>query len=64
MISLVIIEVDDGLTIVEISPGESAAEAALAAGGVLVDAGPFHSYEEANDALDQLEPENQERAQD
>ena len=55
MISFAIIEIDDGFTIVEVLPGQSAEEAALGEGGVLVDEGPYESYEEANDAMDKLD---------
>ena len=60
MISFAVIEVEDGLTIVEVSPGQTAEDAAASARAVLVDPGPYRSYEEANDALDQLEMENEE----
>jgi hypothetical protein len=55
MPSFAIIEVDDGFEVIEVLPGQSAEDAAAAEGGVLVDPGPYSSYENANDALDQLE---------
>ena len=55
MVSFAIIEVEDGYTIVQVAPGQSPEEAALGEGGILVDAGPFDSYEEANDALSEFE---------
>lgn len=55
MVSFVIIEVDNGFTLVEILSGQSPEDVALSEGGVLVDDSPYESYEEANDALDQLE---------
>jgi hypothetical protein len=57
-----IIEVDDGLTIVQVMLGQSPEDAALAEGGVLVDPGPYDSFEEANDALDLLEVEDEDRS--
>ena len=57
-----IIEVEDGLTVIQVEPGQSPADAALAEGGVLMDPGPYDSYEEATDALDQLEVEDEERS--
>jgi len=60
MNSFAIMEIADGLTIVEVMPGQSAEDAALAGGGVLVDPGPYDSYEEATDALDQLEEGDEE----
>jgi hypothetical protein len=49
MVSLVIIELEDGLTVATVQPGQDPEEAAISQGGVLVDAGPFSSYEEAYD---------------
>jgi hypothetical protein len=57
MVSFAVIETKDGLTIVEVAPGQSPEDAALQQGGVLVDPGPYDSFEEANDALDQLAPD-------
>ena len=56
-----IIEVEDGLTIMQVAPGQSPDDAALAEGGELIDPGPYDSYEEANEALDQLEMEDEDR---
>ena len=60
MASFAVIEVADGLTVVDVATGESAEEVALSEGGALIDPGPFRSYEKANDALDQLEEEGEE----
>jgi hypothetical protein len=60
MISFAVIEVEDGLTIVEIPAGQSPEDAAITEGGTLVDPGPYHSYEDASDALDELEMESEE----
>lgn len=60
MVSFAVIEVDDGLTIIEVLPGQSAEEAAASQQGVLVDPGPYRSYEEANDALAELQAEDEE----
>jgi hypothetical protein len=63
MIRFAIIEMPDGLTVKELLPGQSPEDAAASQGGVLIDPGPFASYEEANDALVALEAEDgQERA--
>ncbi len=59
MVSFAVIEIDDGLTIVEVMPGQSPEDAALCEGGVLIDPGPYHSYEAASDAMDQWELENE-----
>lgn len=50
-----IAEVDDGYTVIEYGEDESAEEKAIANGGTLVDPGPFQSYEEACEALDEFE---------
>jgi hypothetical protein len=55
MPSYAIIEVDAGLTVVETHPGESAEEAAVRNAGLLVDPGPFPSYDDAYDAIVAME---------
>ena len=50
-----LIEVDDGYTVIQFSEEESADDAAWREGGSMVDPGPYLSYEEAYDALEQLE---------
>jgi hypothetical protein len=59
MIQFAIIELADGLTVVELQPGQTAEDAAAGQGGVLVDPGPYPSYEEANDALIDLQAEDE-----
>jgi hypothetical protein len=60
MISFAIIELEDGLSVVEVEPGQSPEDAAVKEGGVLVDPGPYANYEEACDALDALEVDDEE----
>jgi hypothetical protein len=55
-----IIETDDGLTVAEMAPDATAEEAAVAHDGVLVDPGPYNSFEEAYDALLELSREDEE----
>ena len=55
MTSLAIIETDDGFQVIEVMPDQSPEDAAVAEGGELVDPGPFESFDEAVEALDQLE---------
>ncbi len=55
-----IIELEDGLSIAEVKPGQTAEDAAVEEGGTLVDAGPFPSYEDALDGLADLEEEDEE----
>jgi hypothetical protein len=47
----VIIETDDGLTVAEVAAESNADEAATVSGGVLVDAGPYKSFDDAYDAM-------------
>jgi hypothetical protein len=60
MVEFAIIEVDDGLTIVELQAGELVEEAAVRNGGTLVALEPYPSYEEALDALADFEEETDE----
>jgi hypothetical protein len=50
-----IVELDDGFQVIEVLAGQSPAEAAIAVGGELADAGLYPSYEDATEALDRLE---------
>jgi hypothetical protein len=59
MVDFAIIEVEDGLTVVELQPGQDPEDAAVKSGGVLVDPGPYPSYEEAMDALADFEIEDE-----
>ncbi len=59
-VSYAIIEVEDGLTVAEIRPGESAEDAAARQQGSVVDPGPYDSYEAAGDAVCELEGEGME----
>jgi len=60
MVDFAIIELADGLTVVELQPGQKPEDAAASQAGVLVDPGPYSSYEEANDALIILQSEDEE----
>jgi len=46
-----IIETDAGMTIIELQPGVSLEDTALKYRGVVVDPGPYESYDEACDAM-------------
>ncbi len=52
-----ILESDEGWTIAEMLPERTADEVAGQIGGVVIDPGPYDSYEEANDALVSLQEE-------
>ena len=60
MVSFAIIELDDGLSVAAVRSGQSPEEAAASEHGVLVDPGPYDNYEDAYDALCELEGEDQE----
>jgi hypothetical protein len=59
MTEFAIIEVDDGVTMVELPPGAVPTEVAEQHGGILVDPGPYN-FEEAADVLTELELEGHE----
>ncbi len=54
-----IIETDAGLTVVELEPGAEPEETALRHDGVVVDPGPFKSYDDAYDAALALQDEDE-----
>jgi hypothetical protein len=58
MHNFAIVELEDGLSIVEVKPHETPDAAALREGGSLVDPGPYTSYDDAVDALAELEAED------
>ena len=60
MADFAIIELEDGLTVVELQRGESPEVAAASQGGTVVDPGPYPSYEDACDALIDLQYEDEE----
>jgi hypothetical protein len=59
----IIIETEDGLTVQRQPEGMSANQVAADCGGVLADEGPYHSYEDASDAMVILEQEYFEEAE-
>jgi hypothetical protein len=59
MSEFAIIEVDDGMTIVELGTGQNPEDVATENGGALIDPGPFTSYEDALDALADLEEDSE-----
>lgn len=60
MVTFAIVEADDGFIIVELQPGEQVDEVAASRGAVVADPGPFTTLEEAQDALDELQGEEEE----
>jgi hypothetical protein len=60
MVRFAIIELDDGLTVVELADGKSPDDAPLSRGGVLVDLGTYSSYDEAYDALITFQDDDEE----
>lgn len=47
----VVIENDDGLLVVGVAEDQTKEQVALANGGVIVDEGPYHAFDEAYDAM-------------
>lgn len=60
MVTFAILEAEEGYTIVELQPGEQVEEVAVGRGAVVADPGPFSTLEEAQDALDELQGEEEE----
>lgn len=60
MVHYEIIETDAGLMVAELEPGMLPEDAAVRHGGVVVDPGPYKTYEEAYDAVLALEAEEDE----
>jgi len=50
----IIVENDSGLSVVQVSPGETHEDAAVRNQAVVVDSGPYHSYEQAYEAMQQV----------
>lgn len=59
----IIIETEDGLTIQRQPEGMTANQVAADCGGIVADEGPYHSYEDASDAILVLEQEYFEEAE-
>jgi hypothetical protein len=57
-----LIETNEGMSVVEIPTGATAEEAAQQQGGLIVDPGPFTSYEDAYEALMALKLDEDEEA--
>jgi hypothetical protein len=55
-----IIETDEGMTVTELPPGVVAEDTATKHGGVVVDPGPYPTFEDANDAMLALQEEDDE----
>jgi hypothetical protein len=62
MADFAIIELEDGLIVVELPCGQSPEDFAPSQGGTLVDPGPYPTHEEACDALNDLQYEDEEQA--
>jgi hypothetical protein len=60
MATFAIVEVNDGLTVAELDSRSTAEDAAARQGGVVVDPGPYKSYDEAYDAILALQEEDEE----
>jgi predicted fused transcriptional regulator/phosphomethylpyrimidine kinase len=60
MVSFAIIELNDGFAVVTVQPDQSPEEAATKEHGTLVDPGPYATYEDAYDAICELEGEGEE----
>lgn len=59
MVSFAIVELDDGLTVTTVQPGQTPEDAAVASSGILIDPGPYLTYEDACEALYVLESDDE-----
>lgn len=55
-----IIETDEGLAVAEVPPGNTPEDVAASRGGLLVDPGPYTTYEDAYDAMLAIQKEDEE----
>jgi hypothetical protein len=60
MLQYELIETEEGLAVAEIMPGTTAEEAASRRGGMLIDPGPYETYEDAYEALMALKMDEEE----
>jgi hypothetical protein len=60
MAQFIIVELEDGLIVVELLPGQTPEDAAVSQGGVVVDDGPYSTLEDAEDAMTDLQDDEQE----
>jgi hypothetical protein len=58
-----VIETDDGLVVAESQPGTTPEEVAVARGGILMDPGPYTTFDDAYDAMLALQKEQEEDEQ-
>jgi hypothetical protein len=56
-----IIEIDEGLTVLEMRPDVTPEEEAVSQGGTVVDPGPYLTYDEAYDAMLALQADDEEK---
>jgi hypothetical protein len=59
MLQYEIIETDEGLAVAEMSPRVTPDEEAAARGGVLIDPGPYRTFDDACDAMVALQAEEE-----
>ena len=60
MLQYELIETEDGLSVAEIMPGVTPEEVARQRGGLVIDPGPYDTYEDAYDALMALKLDEEE----
>ena len=58
-----VIETDEGLAVAETRPGVAPEEVATARGGILIDPGPYKTFDDAYDAMLVLQEEEEEEAE-
>ena len=58
----IVIEIDSGVAVAEVPVGGNPEDTAAAEGGVLVDPGPYKTFEEAQEAMMGVPDDEEERA--
>lgn len=58
----IVIEIDSGVAVAEVPAGGNPEDVAAAEGGVLVDPGPYNTFEDAQEAMMMVPDDEEERA--
>jgi len=62
MAHYIVVETEAGLEVAEVAEGKTADDAAAVSGGVIVDSGPYKTYDQAKDAMEQMPDDEKEQA--
>lgn len=62
MSDYIVIENDQGLRVAEVENGKTSEQVAVENRGVIIDSGPYHTFDQAYDAMMQVPPADKDRA--